>query len=575
MEKRRLISLRSVLLQYLVRTALACLLVAVGWLLVLLLWIQNSGLFLPANQAAQACQKAAQDILPGMTAATFDETQLDSLCRYALFAAPDSSEVLATNMDAGHLQRAMENRQGKTRWHFGYTQYYMTSKLQDGTVCLLQFDYAVPYADPALRGVLPDMQTVHCILGILLLVGAVVWSTHRTGRFLTRETEKLTAAAQAVARKDLDSAVFSGAKVREYESALQALQTMGDELTRSHQKQWDMEQRQREQIIQLSHKLKTPLTIIEGNAELKKSVRMMLDSRRMTHSLLLVGEEGLGTGFAARCVAADYLYPNGGAPAEALLRGECCRAVAKAGKRDSGQVETGIVREAISVSGMGSGGRYLVGQVTAMRSEIFNTSLSAEGRAVLLYHVERMNEESANALLKVMEEPPEGVLFLLTADSLAGVLPTIRSRCVSFAVAPVSPEQCARYCVAQGVDKKTAALYSELFDGHIGTVLAAARDEARTAQVEKALQLAKAAADRDSYAAACLLAAYEKDKAGAAALLTDFRAVAAAGLRQSPHAPVQGIAAQRALRLAEAAIQRLGAQVNPKIVLSVFAAKLA
>ena len=196
-----------------------------------------------------------------------------------------------------------------------------------------------------------------------------------------------------------------------------------------------------------------------------------------------------------------------------------------------------------------------------------------EGRAVLLYHVERMNEESANALLKVMEEPPEGVLFLLTADSLAGVLPTIRSRCVSFAVAPVSPEQCARYCAAQGVDKKTAALYSELFDGHIGTVLAAAQDEARTAQVEKALQLAKAAADRDSYAAACLLAAYEKDKAGAAALLTDFRAVAAAGLRQSPHAPVQGIAAQRALRLAEAAIQRLGAQVNPKIVLSVFAAK--
>ena len=304
---------------------------------------------------------------------------------------------------------------------------------------------------------------------------------------------------------------------------------------------------------------------MEGNAELKSSVQLMLAARRLTHSVLLVGEEGLGAGFAARCIAADYLYPAGGAPAEALLRGECCRAVAKAGKRDSGQVETGIVREAISVTGMGAGGRYLVGQVTAMRSEIFNTSLSAEGRAVLLYHVEKMNEESANALLKVMEEPPEGVLFLLTADSLASVLPTIRSRCISFAVAPVPP--------AQGVDKKTAALYSELFDGHIGTVLAAAQDEARTAQVEKALQLAKTAADRDSYAAAVLLAPYEKDKAGAAALLTDFRAVAAAGLRQSPHAPVQGDAARRALRLADAAIQRLGAQVNPKIVLSVFAAK--
>lgn len=312
---------------------------------------------------------------------------------------------------------------------------------------------------------------------------------------------------------------------------------------------------------------------IAGNEELKSSIRRMLEGRRLTHSVLLVGEAGLGAGFAARCVAADYLYPQGGAPAEALLRGECCRAVAKAGKRDSGQIETGIVREAISVIGMGSGGRYLVGQVTAMRSEIFNTSLSAEGRAVLLYHVERMNEESANALLKVMEEPPEGVLFLLTADSLAGVLPTIRSRCISFAVAPVSPEDCARYCTAQGVGAKDAALYSALFDGHIGTVLAAARDEARREQVDRALALAKAAAARDSYAAAVLLAAYEKDKAGASALLADFRAVAAAGLRDSPHSPVEGETARKALGAADAAMQQIGAQVNPKIVLSVLAAK--
>ena len=312
---------------------------------------------------------------------------------------------------------------------------------------------------------------------------------------------------------------------------------------------------------------------IAGNEELKSSIRRMLEGRRLTHSVLLVGEAGLGAGFAARCVAADYLYPQGGAPAEALLRGECCRAVAKAGKRDSGQIETGIVREAISVTGMGSGGRYLVGQVTAMRSEIFNTSLSAEGRAVLLYHVERMNEESANALLKVMEEPPEGVLFLLTADSLAGVLPTIRSRCISFAVAPVSPEDCARYCTAQGVGARDAALYSALFDGHIGTVLAAARDEARREQVDRALALAKAAAARDSYAAAVLLAAYEKDKAGASALLADFRAVAAAGLRDSPHSPVEGETARKALGAADAAMQQIGAQVNPKIVLSVLAAK--
>lgn len=95
---------------------------------------------------------------------------------------------------------------------------------------------------------------------------------------------------------------------------------------------------------------------LAGNAALKDSVRLMLESRRLTHSVLLVGETGLGAGYAARCVAADYLYPAGGAPAEALLRGECCRAVGKAGDRSSGRVETGIVREAISVTGMGTAG---------------------------------------------------------------------------------------------------------------------------------------------------------------------------------------------------------------------------
>ena len=89
------------------------------------------------------------------------------------------------------------------------------------------------------------------------------------------------------------------------------------------------------------------------------------------------------------------------------------------------------------------------------------------------------------------------------------------------------------------------------------------------------MELARAAQAGDSYIAAVLLAPYEKDKAGAAALLRDLRAVAAAGLQGSPHAPVQGQQAQRTLRLAEAAIQRLGAQVNPKIVLTVFAARLA
>ena len=311
-----------------------------------------------------------------------------------------------------------------------------------------------------------------------------------------------------------------------------------------------------------------------GNEPLKASVRAMLQSRRLTHSVLLVGEKGVGTGFAARCIAADYLFPAGGPHAEAMVRGECCKAVATAGKRDSGRIETGVVREAVSVTGMGSGGRYLVGQVIAMRSEVFNSALTADGRVALLYDVQNMNEESANALLKVLEEPPEGVLFLLTAESLAGVLPTIRSRCISFVVSPAPVDACERYCVAQGIDPKLARLYSQVFDGKIGTVLEAAGSEERRQQLEKARALANAAAAHDCYTAAMLLAALEKDKAAAAALLADCSALAAASLRQPKLTDLSPTAAVHTVRCADDARARLAANQNTRLVLTQLAARL-
>ena len=67
--------------------------------------------------------------------------------------------------------------------------------------------------------------------------------------------------------------------------------SMGDALTGSLQKQWAMEQRQREQIIQLSHKLKTPLTIIEGNAELLAEDDLTEEQRAQVEAILQGAEQ--------------------------------------------------------------------------------------------------------------------------------------------------------------------------------------------------------------------------------------------------------------------------------------------
>ena len=84
---------------------------------------------------------------------------------------------------------------------------------------------------------------------------------------------------------------FSGAQVREYAETLAALQTMGQELTASLQAQWKMEQQQREQIIQLSHELKTPLAVIEGNADLLAEDEALTPEQREQVEAILRGTE--------------------------------------------------------------------------------------------------------------------------------------------------------------------------------------------------------------------------------------------------------------------------------------------
>ena len=83
-------------------------------------------------------------------------------------------------------------------------------------------------------------------------------------------------------------------------------------------------------------------------------------------------------------------------------------------------------------------------RVDAMRDAIEfaqRTSGRGRGKAVLIYPAERMNQVTANALLKTLEEPPGDARFVLASDAAHLLLPTIRSRCLAHTMAwPAEPE---------------------------------------------------------------------------------------------------------------------------------------
>lgn len=259
MAKRKLTSLRSVLLRYLLLCGGGCALILVLWWVIFMQLI-NIGFLLPAVASAQACADARETVA-SMTADTFDSLQISDLCRWAVV---QNDTVLQTNMNDRHLKIALNAFHGGS----GNLGYQYDVKMADGSFCLLQYDYATPYADPALRDTLPDFQTCYILLLAVLILVWLGWQTHCTVRTFAAETSRLNAAVDAIAARQLEHIDTDGVRIREFAVTLQALQTMGRELTDSLQSQWRMEQQRTEQIAALTHDLKTPLAIIQGNAEL-------------------------------------------------------------------------------------------------------------------------------------------------------------------------------------------------------------------------------------------------------------------------------------------------------------------
>lgn len=280
MAKRKLTSLRSVLLRYLLLCGCGCALILVLWWIIFMQLI-NIGFLLPAVASARACSEARETVA-AVTAETFDSNQISDLCRWAVV---QNDTVLQTNMTARQLKIALNDFHGGSG-NLGYTQYQYDVKMADGSFCLLQYDYATPYADPALRDTLPDFQTCYFVLLAALILVWLGWQTYCTVRVFAAETARLDRAVDAIAAQQPERIDADGAHLREFSATLHAMQTMGRELTDSLQSQWRMEQQRAEQIAALTHDLKTPLSIIQGNADLLAEDALSADQQTQVEAIL-------------------------------------------------------------------------------------------------------------------------------------------------------------------------------------------------------------------------------------------------------------------------------------------------
>ena len=124
--------------------------------------------------------------------------------------------------------------------------------------------------------------------------------------------------------------------------------------------------------------------------------------------------------------------------------------------------------------------------VRAVLAPLLQSSVRGGLRVVLVQPAETMNTQAANALLKMLEEPPESVVFLLVTHSKDRLLPTIKSRCRPFLLPAPSAEEALGYLKTQNTPQAEALLAF-----HSGAPLFAAEPEQDTMREELCQLLAK------------------------------------------------------------------------------------
>ena len=158
------------------------------------------------------------------------------------------------------------------------------------------------------------------------------------------------------------------------------------------------------------------------------------DSQRMPHALLMYGRAGIGKYDFARHFSQSLLCASRGEQGHACSSCASCNWFNDNSHPDfrllSPEQESEAEDEGLVTKKTKKKTQISVAQIRELSSFLSLTSHRSNGlRIVLIHPAEALNVASANALLKMLEEPAQGVVFILVAHQLQRLLPTIISRC--------------------------------------------------------------------------------------------------------------------------------------------------
>ena len=201
---------------------------------------------------------------------------------------------------------------------------------------------------------------------------------------------------------------------------------------------------------------------VVGQSHITDTLKQQVAAGRLSHAYLFTGTRGTGKTSCAKILAraVNCHTPQNGNP--------CNQCPACLG------IENGSILDVLELDAASNNG---VDQVRALRDEAVYTPAAVQKRVYIVDEVHMLSTPAFNALLKILEEPPAHLMFILATTELHKVPATIKSRCQQFSFKRILPGQIAQrlgYVAQQeGIDLTApgAALLARLADGGLRDAL--------------------------------------------------------------------------------------------------------